>query len=71
MPIGTEILAALLTINGLLITILLAQISRLNDNLAKLWKALDEKVDGKVCQNYRDLCFRTCPERNGTTGIKR
>ena len=64
MTIGSEIIAILLTVNGLLITILLQQINRLNANLDKIWKSVDTKVDACVCGSYRDLCFKTCPERH-------
>ena len=64
MTIGSEIIAILLTVNGLLITILLQQISRLNTNLDKIWTAVDTKVEANVCTSYRELCFKTCPERH-------
>ena len=68
MTVGAEIISMLLTVNGVLLVILMKQISTLNVNLDKLRGALSSKVETKVCDDYREMCFKTCPERGRHEG---
>lgn len=65
MTIGAEVVSMLLTVNGVFLVILLKQISTLNANLERLWSALNGKVDTRICDGYREMCFKTCPQRKG------
>ena len=61
--LGWEFIAALLVLNGGLVTILLFIMGKTNTTLEKLLDKIDQKVSFTTCTEYRETCFRTCPTR--------
>ena len=67
----SHVATALLSLVGLLITILLYQVSSIKTELQQQGRALfskiDKLVDSKVeriqCKEYRDICQSNCPYR--------
>lgn len=57
------VVSALLTINGLLILILMAQVREVKATTAKIFDRLDRCVTEEDCSRHTKMCFDTCPVR--------